>query len=282
MGKTEYDQDVSITQTTALRLVMLLRVSTAGQLDGYGLEAQEKDCRKWVCTAGPGLGGIRIVRVCTDGGITGKAGDDERPGLTEALHLIADGESDGLLAPNLDRVARQLTQQEAILSVVWAHDARMFTADRGEHLPDDDDDPMRTFVRQVMGAAAQLERGLIAKRLRSGRKTKAANGGYAYGAPAYGQKATDKTLTVDENEAAVLAQMRTWQGEGLGVRRICALLNEQGIPTKRGGKWHPTTVNRLLSPTARAAARQQAAQARAAEREQMKRQRADRILSRLT
>lgn len=269
-------------RTPALRLVMLLRVSTAGQLDGYGLEAQEKDCRRWVRAAGPGLGGVRIVRVCTDGGVTGKAGDDERPGLSEALQLIAAGEADGILAPNLDRVARELTQQEAILSVVWAHGSRAFTADRGEHLPDDEDDPMRTFVRQVMGAAAQLERGLIAKRLRTGRKTKAAKGEYAYGAPAYGQRAEEKALTVDSAEAEVLEQMRAWQTKGVSIRGICERLNAAGIPSKRGGRWHPTTVARLLSPDARAAARRQSAQARAAEREQTKRQRADRILSRLT
>lgn len=269
-------------RTPALRLVVLLRVSTAGQLDGYGLEAQEKDCRKWARTAGPALGGVRIVKVCTDGGITGKASDDERPGLHEALSLVAAGDADGILAPNLDRVARELTVQEATLSVVWAHGGRVFTVDHGEHLADDEDDPMRTFVRQVMGAAAQLERGLITKRLRNGRKTKAAAGGYAYGAPAYGQRAADKVLTVDSDEAAVLEQMRAWQTEGVSIRGICDRLNTAGIPSKRGGKWHPTTVARLLSPDARAAAREQAAHARAAEREQIKRQRADRILSRLT
>ncbi|MEU9148688.1 recombinase family protein [Streptomyces sp. NPDC048349] len=273
---------MTTTRTTPLRLVMLLRVSTAGQLDGYGLEAQEKDCRKWARTAGPAFGGVRIVKVCTDEAITGKAGDDERPGLQEALQMLANGEADGLLAPNLDRVARQLTQQEAILSVVWAHGSRAFTADRGEHLPDDDDDPMRTFVRQVMGAAAQLERGLIVKRLKGGRRTKAAAGGYATGAPAYGQKAVNKELTPDATEAAVLEQMRGWQAEGVSVRGIVARLNEQGIPSKRGGQWHPTTVARLLNPDARAAARQQSAAARAAEREQTKRARADRMLSRLT
>ncbi|MFG2473542.1 recombinase family protein [Streptomyces fagopyri] len=269
-------------RTPSLRLVMLLRVSTAGQLDGYGLDAQEKDCRKWARSAGPALGGVRIIKVCPDGGITGKAGDDERPGLAEALQMIADGEADGVLAPNLDRIARQLTQQEAILSVVWARGARVFTADRGEHLPDDESDPMRTFVRMVTGAAAQLERGLIAKRLRGGRKSKASGGGYAYGAPAYGQRAEDKALTVDSDEAAVLAQMHAWKQESISIRGICDRLNEQGIPSKRGGQWHPTTVARLLNPDARAAARQQSAQARAAEREQQKRQRADRILSRLT
>lgn len=264
-------------RTPGLRLVMYLRVSTAGQLDGYGLEAQEKDCRKWAKKHGH-----RIVKVCTDGAVSGKTTDEERPGLTEALGILAAGDADGILAPTLDRLARELTVQEAALSVIWAYGRRAFTVDHGEHVPDDDDDPMRKFVRQVMGAAADLERGLIAKRLRNGRKTKASQGGYAYGAPAYGQKAADKALTVDDDETAVLEQMKTWQAEGVSVRGICARLNEAGIPSKRGGAWHPTTVARLLNPDARAAARQQAAQARAAEREQTKRQRADRILSRLT
>ena len=268
--------------STPLRLALLLRVSTAGQIDGYGLEAQEKDARKWARTVGPSLGGVRIVRVCTDGGITGKAAEDERPGLHEALGLVAAGDVDGILAPNLDRIARELTVQEATLSVVWAHGGRVFTADHGEHIPDDDDDPMRTFVRQVMGAAAQLERGIIAKRLRNGRKTKAAAGGYAHGAPAYGQRAADKELAEHDQEARVLEQMRLWHAEGLSIRAIADRLNAKGVPTKRGGRWHPTTVNRLLSPGARTAAREQSARTRAAEREQTKRARADRMLSRLT
>ncbi|MFH9244697.1 recombinase family protein [Streptomyces lydicus] len=273
-------------QRSSLRLVLLRRVSTAGQLDGYGLDAQESDCRKWgrkvSGTAAVGGATVRIVRVCTDGGITGKASDDERPGLHEALELIAAGEADGILAPNLDRVARELTVQEATLSVVWAHGGRIFTVDHGEHLPDDDDDPMRTFVRQVMGAAAQLERGIIAKRLRNGRKTKAAKGGYATGAPAYGQRAVDKELQPHDQEAEVIARMRQWQAEGVSIRGIADRLNAEGTPTKRGARWHPTTVNRLLNPEARQAARDQSNRVRAAEREETKRRRADRMLSRLT
>jgi hypothetical protein len=80
----------------------------------------------------------------------------------------------------------------------------------------------------------------------------------------------------------VLEQMRQWQADGVSIRGIAAKLNEAGVPSKRGAQWHPTTVARLLNPDARAAARQQAAHARAIEREQTKRQRANRILSRLT
>lgn len=268
---------MTTTERTALRLVVLTRVSTNGQVDGYGLDVQEKDCRRWAKSQGH-----KIVKVCRDEGITGKAGDDERPGLTEALQMVANGEVDGILAPNLDRVARQLTQQEAILSVVWAHGARLFTVDRGEHLADDDDDPMRTFVRQVMGAAAQLERGLIVKRLKSGRRAKAERGGYATGAPVYGTQAVEHELAEHPQEADTLRQMQAWHAEGIGVREIARRLNDAGIPSKRGGKWHPTTVARLVDPDAREYARRQSASARAFDRDQTRRDRAGKVLSRLT
>ncbi|MEU8902216.1 recombinase family protein [Streptomyces mirabilis] len=263
--------------TQRLRLVLYVRVSTGGQLDGYGLEAQETDGRKWARKYGH-----RIVQVCQDGAVTGKSTDDERAGLTEALGLLAAGEADGILAPTLDRLARELTIQEAALSVVWAYGARAFTVDHGEHLADDEDDPMRTFVRHVMGAAAQLERGLIVKRLRSGRRTKAAAGGYAYGSPAYGYQAVNKELVEAPEEMAVLKQMDAWKGEGLGVRGIAARLNEKGIPSKRGGRWHPTTVARALDPAARAAAREQSTRDAARRREEAKRTRAEKILHRLS
>ncbi|UPK66527.1 recombinase family protein (plasmid) [Rhodococcus pyridinivorans] len=264
-------------ESRPLRVVVLVRVSTGGQLEGYGLDVQERDCRNYAH-----VHNMRIVKICRDEAITGKAGDDERPGLSEALQILAEGKADALLAPNLDRLARHLTQQEAILSVVWAHGKRVFTTDRGEHLPDDDDDPMRTFVRQVMGAAAQLERGLIVKRLKSGRRQKAESGGYATGSPPYGQRAIDGELVEHPEEAAVLRQIRVWATEGVGVRAIARRLNDAGIPSKRGGRWHPSTVARQVDPQARADSRRRSAAVRAADRERERLARASRVLGRVT
>ncbi|MEU7723104.1 recombinase family protein [Streptomyces tibetensis] len=65
---------------------------------------------------------MRIVHMVTDGdGKAGKSGTtllDERPGLMEAVEWIAEGKADGILAPNLDRLARELTVQETVLSYV--------------------------------------------------------------------------------------------------------------------------------------------------------------------
>lgn len=270
-------------RTPGLRLVLVRRVSTAGQVvDGYGLDAQEADCRRWAKAQTAER--VRIVHIVTDGDAKGgKSGVsllDERPGLMEAVEWIAEGRADGIVAPNLDRLARELTVQEAVLSYVWALAGRVYTADHGEHLEDDASDPMRTAMRQMRGVFHQLDRGLIVKRLTEGRTAKGVKGGYAYGAPRYGQQSVDGELTADETEEQHVQMMEQWRDEeGLSIRAIVSRLNEREIPSKRGGKWHPTTVARLLSPEAREKARQQSAAARAARKEQQRRDRAARLLS---
>ncbi|GAA0452484.1 recombinase family protein [Streptomyces olivaceiscleroticus] len=199
-----------------------------GEPDGHGLPAQERDRRAW--NASP-AGGHRIVHVVTDGdekfGQTGKSTLDEREELMEAMEWIADDRADGILAPNLDRLARELTVQEAVLAYTWALGGRVFTADHGEHLEDDEDDPMRTAMRQMRGVFHQLDRGLIRKRLRDGRTAKGEEGGYAYGAPRFGQQAVDKELIDLADEKDIEDLILQWhEEEGLGPRPICKRLND--------------------------------------------------------
>ncbi|MDT0449946.1 recombinase family protein [Streptomyces hesseae] len=269
--------------TERLRLIALLRVSTKGQIDAYGLPAQRKDVKRWAK-----LTGHRLVDILEDKAISGT--EDEREELTNALELLAEGRVDGLLFPNMDRLARELTTQEAILAVIWSLGGRAFTADGGEVLQDDPDDPMRTFVRQVMGAAAQLERGLISKRLRNGRKTKAEKGGYAYGAPRYGwETSTKKELGEVDGEQAgrVRAQELRAQldenGKPMSFRAIGAKLKEEGYKTKRGlDDWQPATVARLLDDDYRQRSAESAARIRQQKKEAARAQKARRVLGKVS
>jgi len=225
------------------KLIGYRRVSTAGQIDRYGLPAQETDLRTYARA-----GKNQLVRIETDGAKPGSLPPDERPGLLAALKAIERGEADGLLVPgDLDRLARELIVQEAILSRVWKSGGVVHATTRGEILADDPDDPMRTAIRQFMGVVAQLDRALVAKRMRNGRKAKAAAGGYAgFGSPAFGQRSIDGELVTDEDQAATIARMRELRGAGLSYRLIAAKLNEGGLKSKRGGSWHPQTVARVL------------------------------------
>jgi DNA invertase Pin-like site-specific DNA recombinase len=224
-------------------LIGYRRVSTAGQVDRYGLPAQAADLEAY-----ERAGHCRLLRTETDEAKAGSLPPEERPALLAALRAIEDGEADGLLLPgDLDRLARELVQQEAILSRVWKAGGVVHATSRGEIPADDPDDPMRTALRQFLGVIAQLDRALTARRLRNGRLAKAAAGGYAgFGSPAFGQASVDGDLVADEAEQAVIARIRELRGQGLGYLPIAAALNAEGLKSKRGGFWSAQTVKRVV------------------------------------
>jgi hypothetical protein len=80
-----------------------------------------------------------------------------------------------------------------------------------------------------------------------GRREKKAQGGYVAGSPRFGMKAHDKALVVHEEEAEIIARIRALRDEGLSLRAIVRQLEADGVPSKLGARWHPTTVARLLS-----------------------------------
>lgn len=55
-----------------------------------------------------------------------------------------------------------------------------------------------------------------------------------------------RTLIVDADEARTIDLIRALRADGLSIRAIAARLNADGVPA-RGGRWHPTTVARVLA-----------------------------------
>lgn len=171
---------------------------------------------------------------------------DVRPGLQDALAAVRFNGVDGIVVASLDRLARSLSVQEAALQQVWAAGGIVFAVDSGEVLADDPDDPLRTFVRQVVGGIAQFEAAMISKRLRMGRQHKAESGGYAHGAPPFGWRAANGALLTQPDEQAVVDRIRGMRGAGSSYREIASELNREQVPAKRGGTWHPQTVARVV------------------------------------
>ncbi|MGU3497632.1 recombinase family protein [Mycobacterium sp. C31M] len=237
---------------TRRKLVAYLRVSTIEQAEhGFGLDSQRKAIRD----AAKSLG-ARVVSWCADEGKSGALDATDRPGLTEALTLLRTGAADGLIVRDLDRLARAVTVQEALLAEVWCNEGTaVFTASPATEVArDDPDDPMRTAMREMAGVFAGLERRLIAKRLRDGRRAKAAAGGHAIGATPYGWSSGKRSadnpsgalVPVPEEQAALL-RMKSLAEQGKSTRQIAAALTDEGHPTKRGGAWSGATVARILA-----------------------------------
>ncbi|MFD6297955.1 recombinase family protein [Streptomyces sp. NPDC060235] len=63
-----------------MRLAGYIRVSTGGQLDGFGLEDQERMVRRWTREHGH-----RLAHLFVEKAVSGTVAGDERPELATAL-----------------------------------------------------------------------------------------------------------------------------------------------------------------------------------------------------
>ena len=148
----------------------------------------------------------------------------------------------------LDRLARKLTVQEATLAKVWDVGGSVFAVDLGEVPRDDPDDPVKTALRQMIGVFAQLERGMIAARLRSGRLLKAERGGYAgFGSPPYGTRCVNGELRTNTTEHRAIERAVALRSSGASLRTIADTLTAEGYRPKRADRWHPETLRRMLT-----------------------------------
>jgi len=224
----------------ARKVLGYTRVSTAEQVDGFGLDVQrgaiERYCKDH---------GLRLVRVFSDEGQSGSNGLDTRVELAEALALVERGEVAGLVVYRLDRLARDLLLQETLMARMRQAGAEVLSVSE----PDiDSDDATRVLVRQVLGSISQYERAVIRGRMMAGKAAKVARGGYGGGRPPYGYRAAGGELVPDEGEQAIIARARTLAAGGRSLREIAAVLEDEGLhPRTAGARWHPRTVGVLLS-----------------------------------
>lgn len=228
-----------------MKLVAYLRVSTQGQIDGYGFDVQRADIRKWARA-----NGHKIVGWYQDT-VTGKADTSDRPGLLEALQMLRKPpQADGLVVGKMDRLARQLTVQEAILALIWGEGGTVFTAESGEVAKDDLDDPMRNAMRQMMGVFAELDRKTVVKRLRDGRRAKAEAGKHAVGPYRYGSQGVGKGRERDAgpnaDEQVAVARIMSLRGAGASYRAIAEQLDSEGLKPRRAASWSSMTVRNIV------------------------------------
>lgn len=228
-----------------MRLVSYLRVSSTTQLDGFGLDVQRKAVHRWAKT-----NGHRIVAEYVDAGVSGALEAEDRPGLSEALRqLRRPPNADGLLVARLDRLARRLTTQEACLALIWREGGRVFTADAGEILVDDADDPMRSALRQMVGVFAELDRKTTVKRMRDGIKAKAATGRKATGSYAYGYHGVGKGRERDsaprDDEQRAVRRILELRAAEQSYRAIAATLDAEGLRPRKAATWSAMAVRNI-------------------------------------
>lgn len=204
------------------------RVSTADQADsGLGLDAQAAaiartiHARHW-----------NIAAELTDEGVSGSVAPTSRLAFATALRMLSDGEADALVVAKLDRATRSVGDLCYLLDLSDRQGWDFVALDLGI----DTSTPMGRAMAQMAGVFSELERKMIAQRTSDAMQALKASG-QRLGRP------------VEQSKVA-RHRIATERKGGRSLRSIAAGLNEDDLPTARGGRWHASTIKRVLDSLA--------------------------------
>lgn len=227
--------------TSKTKAFAYLRVSGNGQAkeDKDGFPRQRR-----AIEAHAKAKGLTIVREFIEPGVTGTI--TERPALGDMLEAIENNGVRVVIVENVNRLARDLVVQETILSDMAARGVRFHSCEAGGDLlaldePSDEQRATRKLVRQLLGAVAEYDKEMTVLKLRAARRRKRLETGRCEGAKPFGQ--TDEERRV----VATIKKLRRKPkgGKPKGYRAIADILNAAGLPSRRGGKWHDSSVRNV-------------------------------------
>jgi len=214
------------------------RVSTDEQArEGVSLEAQRARIRAY-CEAKD----LELVDVLVDDGISGKT--LERPALRELVARCERGEVRNVVVVKLDRLTRRTRDLLALVDDLFlARQIELHSV--SESL--DTSTPHGRFVLTLFGGLAQMERELIGERTRTALAYKRQQG-QPTSHPPYGFLANgsrEAMVPVPRELVIVRRILDRWRrgGSYLGIARN---LNAERVSTKRGKRWHASTVRAIV------------------------------------
>ena len=196
------------------------------------------------------------LRLYREEGVSAK--DTERPALKRLLADIQASRVEAVVVTKLDRISRSLRDRLDLMEMFETHGVKFVS------LRDNIDTagPVGRFMLHILGAIAELERGITAERVAEDMKLRAQRGKWNGGLAPYGRQMQDGRLEIVPEEAKTIHRMRelllerrTWRGvavelnrEGIRTRGWAPLVRD-GRYVRRGheaAEWTPWSVKRVL------------------------------------
>lgn len=207
-----------------------IRVSGKGQLDGDGFARQRTAIKAYAERQG-----IKIAEWFEERGVSGTKEMEDRPALQEMLVALLSNGVRTVIIEKLDRLARDLMVQEAIIRDFKQKGFEIISVAEPDLCSDD---PSRKLMRQMFGAIAEYEKTMIVAKLKAARQRVKAKTGKCEGRKFFGET---------ETEQATIVRMRELASQKLNYTQIANALNVEGLKTQTGSKWFPATVSRTLA-----------------------------------
>lgn len=174
-----------------------------------------------------------------DDGVSGSVPIADRPAGGRMISVLSAG--DTVVVAKLDRLFRSVADAATTIDEWTRRDVKLVSIAEGF----DATNPYGKAMCQMASVFAELEREMIRSRTRDALAIKKARG-ECVGEVPYGWRREGSKLYANPTEYAVIKRIQYLYSCGASYESLAKLLNHENIPAKKGGKWHKTTVQRLV------------------------------------
>jgi DNA invertase Pin-like site-specific DNA recombinase len=202
-----------------------IRVSGKGQLEGTGLDRQSHAIAMYCKN-----NNIELVEYFSEEGVSGTL--EIRPALA-SLMLSLEENGHGVktvIVERLDRLARDLMVQEAIIADFQKKGFSLISATEGSDLLSSD--PTRKLVRQVLGAIAEYDKTMTVAKLRAARDRIRLRSGHCEGRPPLPSQLVDRIKELQKSDLTSSA--------------IASTLNSEGTRNQNGSLFTASNIRKIL------------------------------------
>lgn len=206
---------------------------------GVSLDAQLERVKAYCLMAG-----LDLARVISEDGVSGAKRLDSRPGGSELIATLGWKHAEHVVALKLDRLFRDAEDALAQTRKWDRAGVALHIIDMGGSALNTASAMGRMFLTMT-AAFAELERSLVSERT-SAALTHKKQQLQAYSPTPFGFDRAGDELRPNDGEAAVVKSIKRWNAEGKSLRAIAADLNARQVPTKRGGKWYASTIQKIV------------------------------------
>lgn len=221
-----------------MKAALYIRVSTHHQVDKDSLPFQRSELinyAKYVL-------GIENYEIFEDAGYSGK--NTDRPKFQEMMNKIKKREFTHLLVWKIDRISRNLLDFCAMYDEIKGYGVTFVS--KNEQF--DTSSAMGEAMLKIILVFAELERKLTAERVTSIMLNRAEKGLWNGANVPIGYKYDEETKfpKIDSKEAETVKYIYNTYQECESTSEVTNLLNNNNIPTKRGGIWTSKTVGDII------------------------------------
>lgn len=214
-----------------------VRVSGKGQVEGDGFRRQEAEIASYAKAHK-----VEIVHTYREEGVSGTTDEADRPAFQDMVAAILRNGVRTIIVEGLDRLAREYRIQETLLVYLASKGIDLIAARTGENVTEAVmADPMRKALVQIQGVFAELEKGMLVKKLRTAREQKRKVEGKCEG-----------RKPISETDPELLAEVRRLRHAKPGQKRmsyakIAEQLNAAGRTHSKGKPFTPTGVQSIIA-----------------------------------